>query len=185
MSRRVAVLVGSLRKGSFNRQVADAVEKLAPAGLSFERVEIGDLAFYNEDLETDAPPPAWTRFREALKGADAVLIVTPEYNRSIPAVLKNAIDVGSRPWGKSLWGEKPMGVITASLGPLGGYGANHHIRQGMVTLNAHVMAQPEAYLGTIQNAFAEDGSLKSEQVQGILTKFGAAFAAWIEKHKKA
>ena len=147
--RQVAVIVGSLREGSLNRKVARAIEALAPDHLVFEEIGIGDLPLYNQDLDGD-PPAEWIAFRDAIRPKDALLFVTPEYNRSIPGVLKNAIDVGSRPYGKSVWAKKPAAVISASLGTYGGFGANHHLRQSCVFLDVPLMPQPEAYLGRRQ-----------------------------------
>src|SRR6266581_6030062 len=131
----VCVLVGSLRKASLNGMLANALMSLAPSSMKLDIVEIGQLPFYNEDLETAAPPAQWTAFRQRIKAADAVLFVTPEYNRSVPAVLKNALDVGSRPYGQSAWDGKPGAVISVSPGAIGGFGANHHLRQSFVFLN--------------------------------------------------
>lgn len=131
--KRIAVIVGSLRKGSFNRKMAKALMKLSPDSLSLEIIEIGDLPLYDQDLD-DNPPAAWTGFRERLKKFDGVLFVTPEYNRSVPGVLKNAIDVGSRPYGKNAWAGKPGAVVSVSPGAIGGFGANHHLRQSLVFL---------------------------------------------------
>ena len=143
----VAVLVGSLRKDSLNRKVAQALAELAPASLKLFIVEIGDLALYNEDIDATQPPAPYTIFRDQIRPADAVLFVTPEYNRSVPGVLKNAIDVGSRPYGQSVFNAKPGAVISVSPGAIGGFGANHHLRQSLVFLNVPCMQQPEAYLG--------------------------------------
>ena len=133
-TRDVVVIVGSLRKDSLNRKAANAIAAIAPASLRFEIVEIGQLPFYNQDLD-EAPPAAWTAFRDRVRAADAVLFVTPEYNRSVPGVLKNAIDVGSRPYGKSVWSGKPAAIVTVSPGAIGGFGANHHLRQSLVYLD--------------------------------------------------
>jgi chromate reductase len=178
----IAVLVGSLRKESWNRKLAEAVIALAPENLTFRFIEIGDLPFYNEDLETDTPPAEWTRFREDVKGADGVLFVTPEYNRSVPAALRNALDVGSRPYGSSVWGGKPAGVMTASMGATGGFGANHHLRQSLVFLDMPTMQQPEAYIGTVQNIITEDGGVVDGS-KDFLTGYMATFAKWVETHK--
>ena len=140
------MIVGSLRRESLNRKAANAIAALAPASLRFEIVEIGQLPFYNQDLDA-APPAEWTAFRDRVRAADAVLFVTPEYNRSVPGVLKNAIDVGSRPYGKSVWSGKPAGVVSVSPGAIGGFGANHHLRQSLVYLDMPTLAQPEAYIG--------------------------------------
>ncbi|PMY39679.1 ACP phosphodiesterase [Pseudomonas sp. GW456-L14] len=178
----IAVLVGSLRKASINRKVALALAELAPANLRLKIVEIGDLPLYNEDIDVD-PPAAYRTFREQVSAADAVLFVTPEYNRSVPAPMKNAIDVGSRPYGKSAWSGKPGAVISASPGAIGGFGANHHLRQSLVFLNVPCMQQPEAYLGGAGSAFDEAGKL-SESVKPFLQNFINAYAQWVEQHKK-
>jgi chromate reductase, NAD(P)H dehydrogenase (quinone) len=182
MPHKVAVLVGSLRKDSFNRKTANAIAALAPAGLSFDQIPIGDLPLYNEDLETDAPPQAWQEFRARLKGADAVLFVTPEYNRSLPAVLKNAIDVGSRPYGKSVFDGKPAAVASASIGAIGGFGANHHLRQSLVFLNMPALQQPEVYIGNAAGLFNEaTGKLQNESTEKLLRGFAEKFEKWIDK----
>jgi chromate reductase len=144
--RDVAVIVGSLRKGSLNRQVANALAELAPATLKLNIIDIGHLPIYNQDGDEE-PPASWREFRDRIKAADGVLFVTPEHNRSVPAALKNALDVGSRPYGKNVWSGKPGAVVSASPGGIGGFGANHHLRQSLVFLNVPAMAQPEAYIG--------------------------------------
>lgn len=176
----VAVVVGSLRKDSFCRKIALATKKLAPPSLALEIVEIGELPLYNQDLD-EAPPPAWSAFRGRIKAADAVLFVTPEYNRSVPAPLKNAIDVGSRPYGHSAWDGKPGAIISATPGGLGAFGANHHLRQSLVFLNVPTMQQPEAYLSGVGGFFDASGELTSDRTREFLGKFAAAFAAWIEQ----
>ena len=178
--RNVAVLVGSLRKASFNRKMALALEKLAPETLKLSIVEIGALALYDEDLEAE-PPPAWLEFRAAVRGADAVLFVTPEYNRSVPGGLKNAIDVGSRPYGQSVWSKKPCAVVSVSPGAIGGFGANHHLRQSLVFLDMPVLQQPEAYIGGAATLFAEDGGIASDGTRKFLTGLMNSFAALIER----
>lgn len=180
----VAVIVGSLRKDSINRKVAGALAELAPAALKLGIVDIGHLPMYNQDHDDD-PPLAWTRFRERIRAADAVLFVTPEYNRSVPAVLKNAIDVGSRPYGQSAWNGKPGAVVTASPGGIGGFGANHHLRQSLVFLNVPAMAQPEAYLGGADKYFGADGKLASDGTRRFLQDFMQAFQAWITANRKS
>ncbi|MEY4513002.1 MAG: hypothetical protein RLZZ450_5124 [Pseudomonadota bacterium] len=182
MTHQVAVIVGSLRKGSFNRLVAQAIASLSPPELAFTFVEIGDLPLYNQDLETDAAPAAWQRFRKELKAADAVLFATPEYNRSVSAALKNAIDVGSRPYGQSVYDGKPAAVVSVSPGASGGFGANHHLRQSLVFLNMPTLQQPEAYIGGAGSLFDEAGKLKNESTAKFLSTFASAFASWINKH---
>ncbi|MDF2604138.1 NADPH-dependent FMN reductase [Sphingomonas sp.] len=178
--RNVAVLVGSLRKASLNRKMANSLAGLAEAELQLNVVEIGDLPFYNEDVEADGPPQTWTTFRTAIAAADAVLFITPEYNRSVPAALKNALDVGSRPYGQSVWNGKPGVVISVSPGAIGGFGANHHLRQSLVFLNVPAMPQPEAYVGGAGTLFDESGQLANEGTRRFLETFLKAFAAWIE-----
>ena len=180
---KVAVLVGSLRKQSINRKVALALAELAPANLKLVIIEIGDLPLYSEDIDTDAPPAAYKAFREKVRATDSVLFVTPEYNRSVPGVLKNAIDVGSRPYGKSVWSGKPGAVISASPGAIGGFGANHHLRQSLVFLDVPCMQQPEAYLSGAGSAFDEAGHL-SESVKPFLQGFINAYGHWVERNKK-
>ncbi len=179
--RKVAVVVGSLRKGSLNRLTAHALIALAPPALALETVEIGGLPLYNQDLD-DAPPEAWVAFRDKIKAADAVLFVSPEYNRSVPGVLKNAIDVGSRPYGHSVWNAKPGAIVTVGPGVMGGFGANHHLRQSMVFLNVPMMQQPEAYVGGADKLFDEAGNLTNESTRKFLEAFMTAFAVWIERH---
>jgi chromate reductase len=179
--RKVAVVVGSLRKGSFNRKMALALERLAPAGLKLDIIEIRDLALYDEDLEKEGPPQPWLDFRQAIRERDAVIFVTPEYNRSVPGGLKNAIDVGSRPYGQSVWSRKPCAVVSVSPGAIGGFGANHHLRQSLVFLDMPVLQQPEAYIGGAARLFADDGSIADEKTRDFMKGLLAAFAAMIER----
>ena len=176
--RDVAVIVGSLRKDSINRKVANALAELAPAGLKLTIIEIGHLPIYNQDGDEN-PPAAWTEFRERIRAADTVLFVTPEHNRSVPAALKNALDVGSRPYGKSAWSGKPGAVVSASPGGIGGFGANHHLRQSLVFLNVPAMAQPEAYIGGADKLFDANGKLVADGTRKFLQEFMQAYAAWI------
>lgn len=174
----VAVLVGSLRTGSYTRKIARALIDLAPVGLNCNIVEFADLPLYTEDLD-GFPPEAWTRFRNEIRHADAVLIVTPEYNRSVPGGLKNAIDVGSRPSFKSVWNGLPAAVVSASPSKVGGFGANHHIRQSLVFLNMPVMQQPEAYLPEVAAMFDDQDRLKSPEARDFLAKVMSSFADWV------
>ena len=185
MATPVAVLVGSLRKDSFNRKIARALEALAPPSLSLEEVPFGDLPLYDQDLDTASPPPAWTAFRERIRPARALLFVTPEYNRSVPGGLKNAIDVGSRPYGKSVFSGKPGAVVTGSPGGVGGFGANHHLRQMLVFLDVPVLQQPEMYLGQVDKMLDADGKPASDQTRDFLQGFMTRFASWVEKHAPA
>ncbi|MCU1733301.1 MULTISPECIES: NADPH-dependent FMN reductase [Pseudomonas] len=177
----VAVLVGSLRKASLNRKVAQALGELAPSNLTLRIVEIGDLPLYNEDIDTD-PPAAYKAFREQIKSSNALLFVTPEYNRSVPGALKNAIDVGSRPYGQSAFSGKPGAVVSVSPGAVGGFGANHHLRQSLVFLDVPCMQQPEAYIGGAATLFDEQGKL-SEKARPFLQGFIDSFAKWVARHQ--
>ncbi len=176
---RIAVVVGSLRKDSFNRQLATALARLAPQGFAFQQVRIDDLPLYNQD-DDGAPAEAVRRFKAEIAGAQGVLFVTPEYNRSIPGVLKNALDQGSRPYGQSAWSGKPGAIISVSPGAIGGFGANHHLRQSLVFLDVPCMQQPEAYLGGAGSVFDEAGKL-SEKTKPFLQAFIDAYGKWVEK----
>lgn len=175
---KVAVIAGSLRKGSYSSMVARALCGLAPK-LQCEIVGIGELPLYNPDLDGAEAPKEWTAFRGRIRAADAVLFVTPEYNRSVPGALKNAIDVGSRPYGKSVWARKPAAVVSQSPGAISGFGANHHLRQSLVFLDMPAMQQPEAYIGNVAKLFDDKGELASTETREFFTKFMDAFATWI------
>jgi chromate reductase len=175
----VAVLVGSLRKESYNLKLAKAMQKVAPQNLKLEIVEIRDLPLYNQDLD-ESPPAPWAAFRERLRPADAVLFVTPEYNRSVPGVLKNAIDIGSRPYGKSVFEKKPAAVASLTGGALGAFGANNHLRQMLVFLDMPPLQQPEIYLGGAAKMFDAEGTFVQDSTKELIVKFLTAFAGWIE-----
>jgi chromate reductase len=178
----VAVLIGSLRRDSYSRRLASSLEVLAPASLKLFPVDFRNLPLFDQDLEeSESEPTEWTRFRESVRGSDAVLFVTPEYNRSIPGGLKNAIDVGSRPFGASVWDSKPAAVASVSPGAMGGFGANHHLRQSLVFLNAPTMPQPEVYLGGASSLFAGDGALINGRTADFLSGFLVAFERWIRR----
>jgi len=177
-AHKIAVIVGSLRQASYNRKTANALTALAPESLVLESLDISKLPMYNEELD-DTPPEEWVIFRTALKACDGFLFLTPEYNRSIPGVLKNALDVGSRPYGKSAWKGKPAAVISVSPSAIGGFGANHHLRQCLAYLDVPTMAQPEAYIGDAAKRFAEDGTLTDESTRKFLGEFIVAFADWV------
>lgn len=180
MTKKIGVFVGSLRKESFNRRMANVLMSLAPETLKPEIAEIGDLALYNQDFDDEGnPPPEWTDFRALVKTFDGFLFVTPEYNRSVPAVLKNAIDVASRPYGQSAWAGKPGAVISVSPGAVGGFGANHHLRQSFVFLDIRAMQQPEAYIAGAARLFDDAGRLTNEKTREFLTEFMKAFEAWV------
>jgi NAD(P)H-dependent FMN reductase/ketosteroid isomerase-like protein len=181
---RVAVIVGSLRAESLSRKIAKALIARAPKSLECEVVEIGELALYNEDLDHGSPPAAWTAFRGNLEKADAVLFVTPEYNRSIPGCLKNALDVGSRPEGKSVFDGMPAGVVSVTPYKLGAFGANHALRQTFVFLNMPVMQQPEAYIGKAGDVVEGDGKIKDPEAEKLIASFMTAFDAWVAVNRR-
>jgi chromate reductase len=183
MVKKIAVFVGSLRKESFTRKMAKALIALASESLKLEIIEIGRLPLYNQDYDDEGKPPSeWIVFRDRVKSFDGFLFVTPEYNRSVPGVLKNAIDVGSRPYGQSVWGGKPGAVISVSPGSIGGFGANHHLRQSLVFLDVPAMQQPEAYVGGAAQLFDANGRIANETTREFLIKFMDAFAAWVAKN---
>ena len=182
---KIAILVGSLREGSINKRVARSICAFAGDMLDCEIVEIGDLPLYNQDLDSN-PPEVWTQFRQKIAAADGILFCSPEYNRGIPGVLKNAIDVGSRPYGQSVFDKKPAAIVTASPGSIGGFGANHQIRQAAVFLNMPIMQQPEAYFGHVSDdGFDEGGCLKDGPLKDLIMVIAASFANWVEMIHKS
>src|ERR1700716_4122790 len=182
-SYNVAIIVGSLRKESFTRKIANALAKLAPDTLKLDLVTLHDISFFNQDLEA-APPADWLAFREKLQKSDGILFVTPEYNRSIPGVLKNAIDVGSRPYGKSSFLGKPVGIVSNSPGPLGGVSAAKHLQNILPGISGPILGQPEIYLNGVGDAFDEKGHLTKESLQKVLQQYIVAYAAFVEKQNK-
>ena len=177
---KIAIVVGSLRQDSINKKVAKSLCAMTHERLDCDVVPIGDLPLYNQEYDADSPAP-YARFREEIAAADGVLFVTPEYNRGVPGVLKNAIDVGSRPYGKSVWNQKPAAIVSASPGSIGGFGANHQLRQACVFLNMPVMQHPEAYLGHVNDdSFDADGCLKDGPLKELVTKLAHSFHDWVE-----
>lgn len=179
---KIAIVVGSLRQESINRKIARSMCAIRGDNLECSMVEIGDLPLYNQEYDKSPDEPAsYVRFREQIAAADGILFCTPEYNRGVPGVLKNAIDVGSRPYGSSVWNGKPAAIISASPGAIGGFGANHQLRQSCVFLNMPVMQQPEAYLGHVNDdSFGEDGQLKDGPLKQIVEKLAHAFHEWVD-----
>jgi chromate reductase len=175
----VGMIVGSLRQAAYTRFLERAAMGFAPASWKTVDIGIGDLPLYNQDLETASPPPAWTTFRTAMAQVDAVLVITPEYNRGMPGALKNAFDVGSRPWGKSIWNGKPSAVLSMTPGALGAMSAHQQVRHTLSVLNSPTMPGPEVYLHSAASLFDEAGKLKSTETADILTKFLAHFEVWI------
>lgn len=179
----IAVIVGSLRKESLSLKMARFVQSLPCDRIALQLVSIGDLTIYNEDLETDCPPLSWQHFRQDILEKDAILFITPEYNRSIPAVLKNAIDIGSSPHGQNVFANKPAAIISLSPGKMGAFGANHHLRQCLVFLNMPTMQQPEAYIGDSEDLFDSEGSIQIERTRDYIARFIDAFSDWIAIHR--
>ena len=179
----IGVFVGSLRKESFNRKMANALAAMAPPSLKLSIVEIGHLPLYNQDDDAN-PSAVWTAFRQQVKAVDAVLFVTPEYNRSVPGVLKNAIDGGSRPYGQNAFNGKPGAVVSVSPGAIGGFGANHHLRQPLVFLNVPAMPK-EAYIGGAADLFDEAGKIKKNETAEFMKKYLEAFVEWIAANRKS
>ena len=185
MSKKIGILAGSLRKESFSKKIGQAIIPMAPEGFEFTTVSLADLPMYNQDFDDDNQvPEAYTVFRNEMKSLDGVIFITPEYNRSVPAVLKNALDVGSRPYGKSVWDGKPGAIFSNSPGVVGGFGANHHLRQSLVFLNIPVMQQPEVYLSKINELFDESGTAKEGETKEFLKKAVDGFITWFHKNKK-
>jgi chromate reductase, NAD(P)H dehydrogenase (quinone) len=183
MAHHIVTLVGSLRKESFSLKIANALAKLAPAALKLEVTTLHGISFFNQDLEAN-PPADWLAFREKLQKSNGVLFVTPEYNRSIPGVLKNAIDVASRPYGKSSFNGKPTGIISNSPGPLGGVSAAKHLQNILPGISGAILQQPEIYLNGVSDAFDDKGALIKESLKGVLQQYIDTFAAFVEKHNK-
>src|SRR5882724_4172373 len=179
----IVTIVGSLRKESFTLKIANALARLAPSSLKLDVTTLHGISFFNQDLEA-APPADWLAFREKLQKSHGVLFVTPEYNRSIPGVLKNAIDVGSRPYGKSSFLGKPVGIVSNSPGPLGGVAAAKHLQNILPGIAGPIMGQPEIYLNGIGDAFDDKGLLTKESLQKVLQQYIDAFAAFIEKQNR-
>ncbi len=181
----IGVFVGSTRKGSFSKAIADYVSSLSPAEYEFRAIELGDLPMFSEELESEeSVPTSWNRFREDLKELDGFLFVTPEYNRSFTPVLKNALDIGSRPYGSNLWDGKPGGIISVSPGGMSGFGANHHLRQVMVFLNVLMLQQPEAYIGNVTTLLDENGIVTNEGTKSFLQNYMDAFVNWVNVNSK-
>lgn len=181
MSKKtIGVIVGSLRKESFNRSIANYVTSVIPTEYEVKFIDISDIDMFNQDLE-ETPPASWTRLREDIKSSDAYLFFTPEYNRSVPAVLKNVLDVASRPYGQNVWATKPAGIVSVSMGGISAFGANHHLRQSLTFLDVYPLQQPEAYIGNVMELLDEKGVLVNENTKNFLKTYVDAFTAWIEK----
>ena len=182
MNRDVAVLVGSLRKESFNRKMAHALIELAPSQLKLGIVEIGQLPHYNQDLDTANPPAQWAAFRDQVRPLHAVIFVTPEYNRSVPGVLKNAIDHASRPYGQSAWAGKPAGVLGGSVGPIGTAIAQQHLRNVLAYLDVPTLGQPEVFIQVKDGLFDSAGNIANADSKKFLQTWMDKYALWVSTH---
>jgi chromate reductase len=182
MAYHIVTIAGSLRKDSFSLKIANALAKLAPASLELEVVTPAGISFFNQDLEA-APPADWLAFRDKLQKSNGVLFITPEYNRAIPGVLKNAIDVASRPYGKSSFNGKPVGIISNSPGPLGGVSAAKTLQNILPGIAGPIMQQPETYLNAVGDAFDANGNLTKDSLKTVLQAYIDAFAAHVAKHQ--
>jgi len=183
MNKVIGILVGSLRKESFSKKVSKVILAMAPKGFKFKIIYLADLPIYNQDFDDDNEvPKAVTLFREEIAKVEGIIFITPEYNRSVPAVLKNALDIGSRPNGESVWNSKPAAVISNSPGNLSGFGANHHLRQSLVFLNMPTMQQPEVYLHKVHELFDESGNLKEDSTKQHLQKAVDAYILWFKRN---
>ncbi|RZL08095.1 MAG: NAD(P)H-dependent oxidoreductase [Hymenobacter sp.] len=182
MNKVIGLFAGSLRRESFSKKIANTLVPMAPEGYEFKLISLDGLPVYNQDFDDDNEvPAAYTAFRDEVGALDGVVFITPEYNRSVPGVLKNALDIGSRPYGKSVWDGKPGAVISNSPGNLSAFGANHHLRQSLVFLNVPTMQQPEVYLAKVNELFDEGGEIKAgtkQFLQGVVD----AYLVWFNKN---
>jgi chromate reductase len=184
MTYKIAILIGSLRKESYSRKIAELLISIAPGNLQPEILEIGDLALYNQDLEKNLPLE-WILFRKRLREFAGVIFITPEYNRSVPGVLKNAIDIGSRPPANNAWYGMAGAVVSVSQGTMGAFGANHHLRQMLVFLNVPAMPQPEIYIGHVNKLFDANGHFSDEGTLNFLKSCMTAYAIWVSKNARS
>ena len=180
MSKKIGIIVGSLRKGSFTRSIANELKAQLPEGYEGKFLEIAQLPLFDQDYEAEgATPESYVQFRKQVEACDAFIFATPEYNRSFPAAIKNALDVASRPYGSSKWNGKPAAVVSVSPGAIGGFGANHHLRQVLTFLNVQPVQQPEAYIGSVMNLLDESGRVKNEDTRALLKSVVNALVAKI------
>lgn len=180
MDKKIGIIIGSLRKNSFSESIANYVKDNGPDGLDFKIIDIGGLPLYNQDYDNENVKE-YTDFRNEVRALDGVLFVTPEHNRSVPAALKNALDIGSRPYGENVWNGKPGAIISQSPGGIAGFGANHHLRQILTFLNVLTLAQPEAYIGGSDKLIDENGVLSNEDTKKFIDDFLLAYADWVKK----
>lgn len=183
MSKVIGILAGSLRKESFSKKVGKTLLDLAPDGFEFKLIDLNDIPLYNQDFDDhNKVPEGITKFRTEMANVDGVIFITPEYNRSVPAVLKNAVDVGSRPYGKSVWDKKPAAIFSNSPGNLSAFGANHHLRQSLVFLNMPTMQQPEVYIAHVNDLFDVEGNMKEGGTKDFIKKAVGSYIIWFNKN---
>ncbi|WP_295199521.1 NADPH-dependent FMN reductase [uncultured Chryseobacterium sp.] len=186
MDKVIGILAGSLRKESFSKKIAQAIVRMAPEGYRFQIVSLDGLEVYNQDFDDhNQVPESYKAFREEMQNVDGVIFITPEYNRSVPGVLKNALDIGSRPAGKSVWDKKPAAIFSNSPGNISAFGANHHLRQSLVFLNMPAMQQPEVYIAKANELFDDSGALKEGETKKFIAEAVEAYIAWFEKNTEA
>jgi len=183
MKSTIGIIAGSLRREAFSKKIAEAVIKMAPKNFEFKMVSIDDLPLYKQDFDMENEPKTYAPFRKKIENLDGIIFITPEHNRSVPAALKNAIDIASRPHGKNKWDGKPGAVFSSSPGNISGFGANHHLRQSLSFLNIPVMQQPEVYLAKIDKSLDEKGNLTDKRTLEFLQKAVDAYIVWFEKNK--
>lgn len=183
MNKKIAIIVGSIRQNSFSQSVANNLVELLPEGYEPKFIKIDDLPLYNQDYDFADTPEQYKRFRDQVKDTEAVIFVTPEHNRSFPAALKNALDIGSRPYGKSVWNGKTALVVSQSPGNLSGFGANHHLRQVLTMLNMPTLQQPEAYIAHTNKLLNEDGNITDESTLGFLQSIVNSFVDLVERYQ--
>lgn len=182
MTKKIGLLIGSLREGSYTRAVAEQMAAQLPEGYEVKQIEIGNLPFYNQDFDDkNQVPEIWQKFRDEIKPLDGIIFATPEYNRSVPAVLKNAIDIGSRPYGQSVWDGKPAVILSVSTGAISGFGANHHLRQSLTFLNMPVVQQPELYIGNVTNLLDDQLKITNEGTLKFLKSGMTTFADLVQR----
>ncbi|MEZ4897949.1 MAG: NAD(P)H-dependent oxidoreductase [Saprospiraceae bacterium] len=184
MKYTIGLFAGSLRKQSYSKKIARTLVEMAPEGFEFKIISLEDLPVYNQDFDDfNQVPESYQNFRQSVNALDGVLFITPEYNRSIPGVLKNALDIGSRPYGQSVWNGKPGAVFSNAPGNLSAFGANHHLRQCLVFLNVPVMQQPEVYIAHVKQLFDDEGKLINDSTRTFLQKAVHAYIDWFLRNK--
>lgn len=180
-AKRIGIVVGSIRKAAYTKKIADFLIAHTPEGYQLELIEIADLPLYNQDYDASGSPAVYDDFRQKIKAVAGIIFITPEHNRSIPAALKNALDVASRPYGKNVWDAKPAMVISSSISGISGFGANHHLRQVLTFLNMPTLQQPEVYLANVQDYFDDNGKLVKKETATFLLEALNAYISFTSR----